>query len=251
MALKTNLVSYWKLEETSGTRVDAHGSNDLTDVDTVTSGTGKIDTAADFERTNTEWLTITDAAQSGLDLTSDCSFNLWQNLESLPTGGAQYSYISKFLSTGNQRSYILYLVESAGTITLNFLSYTNGSTGTTKTVTWAPSTATWYMVTMTYTAAAGEVRFYVDGTQLGTTQTGAGTSIFNGTAPFDIGDVNQFGTLGFDGLLDEVSVHSRVLSDSEITEIYNAGAGLSYDSWDAGGATPTYRRSNLTLLGVS
>jgi len=34
-SLATNLVSYWELEEASGTRVDSHGSNDLTDNNTV------------------------------------------------------------------------------------------------------------------------------------------------------------------------------------------------------------------------
>ena len=33
--LKTNLVSWWDLEEASGARVDSHGSNDLTDNNTV------------------------------------------------------------------------------------------------------------------------------------------------------------------------------------------------------------------------
>ena len=35
----TDLVSWWELNEESGTRVDAHGSNDLADNETVLYGT--------------------------------------------------------------------------------------------------------------------------------------------------------------------------------------------------------------------
>src|SRR6056300_304684 len=49
----TDLVSFWKLDEASGTRVDAFGSNDLTDNNTVGQGTGTVyANAADFERSN-------------------------------------------------------------------------------------------------------------------------------------------------------------------------------------------------------
>ena len=39
-ALKTSLEAWWELDEDSGTRVDSHGSNDLTDNNTVTANTG-------------------------------------------------------------------------------------------------------------------------------------------------------------------------------------------------------------------
>ncbi len=39
-ALKTSLVSYWNLNEPSGNALDAHGSNDLTDTNTVTNAAG-------------------------------------------------------------------------------------------------------------------------------------------------------------------------------------------------------------------
>jgi hypothetical protein len=37
---KVGLESYWNLDESSGTRVDSHGTNDLTDNNTVLSGAG-------------------------------------------------------------------------------------------------------------------------------------------------------------------------------------------------------------------
>jgi hypothetical protein len=40
--LLTGLISFWPLTETSGTRVDVHGSNDLTDNNTVTGNPGVV-----------------------------------------------------------------------------------------------------------------------------------------------------------------------------------------------------------------
>ena len=58
----TNLVSYWKLDEASGNALDAHGTNTLTDSNTVTSAAGKIGDSRHFTRTVPEYFTIADNA---------------------------------------------------------------------------------------------------------------------------------------------------------------------------------------------
>jgi len=70
------LTAYWNLDETSGTRYDSVGSNDLTDNNTVTSRTGKNNNAADFDDANSECLNI---ASVGVDLqpTSSVAISLW------------------------------------------------------------------------------------------------------------------------------------------------------------------------------
>ena len=83
MALKTNLVSYWKMEEASGSRVDVHGSNDLTDNNTVLNATGISGNGADHERDTSEWLSIAHASQTNLDVTTgDFSISCWIKRES-------------------------------------------------------------------------------------------------------------------------------------------------------------------------
>jgi hypothetical protein len=53
MALIDNLVSYYKLDETSGTTVeDAYGSNDGTNDGATVNVAGKINTAYDFDGDN-------------------------------------------------------------------------------------------------------------------------------------------------------------------------------------------------------
>ena len=62
MALTDNLVSWWELDEASGTRNDAHGSNHLTDGNTVAQVAGKVGNAAQFVAANAESLSIADNA---------------------------------------------------------------------------------------------------------------------------------------------------------------------------------------------
>lgn len=54
--LKTDLVSYWNLTEASGTRNDAHGTNNLTDNNTVTTAPGPYATPATDGQTVRRWL---------------------------------------------------------------------------------------------------------------------------------------------------------------------------------------------------
>jgi hypothetical protein len=66
MALTDNLIAFWGLEEASGTRNDAHGSNHLIDNNTVGSATGRVGTCANFDRFTDEHLSIVDNAALSL-----------------------------------------------------------------------------------------------------------------------------------------------------------------------------------------
>src|SRR5262245_2022186 len=56
------LMAHWRLEEASGTRVDAHGGNNLGDINTVGQAAGKLGNAASFLAASEESLTIGDNA---------------------------------------------------------------------------------------------------------------------------------------------------------------------------------------------
>ena len=224
MALRDSLISWWELNESSGSRVDAHGSNDLSDINTVLAATGKQGNGADFEATNSEALTISDASQSGLDITGDFSVSLWLNGE---TAGGNGVLFSKWLTTGDQRSYALFWW-SSGNVLRTYISSDGTNANTSKiSVSGALSGSTWYHVVFVYDASAGEVTLYIDGTATGVGATGHKTSIHSGSAQFALGDASgDFGYL--DGILDEVAIWSRTLTSGEVSELYNSGAGLSY-----------------------
>jgi len=230
--LPTNLVSYWGLEESSGTRYDLHGSNDLTDNNTVVGATGKIGNGADFERGNSESLSIADNAS--LSITGDFSISAWIKLESLPSvAGEQYNIITKFATgAGNPRGY--YLAVNGGN-ELNVL-YRNASDQTTAIA--AQSNAfdsgdlgTWVHVACAVDVSAATAALYINGSSVTATVTeGSATSIVDSTAAFHMGSFDTGGaTTGyFDGVIDELGIWSRILTSGEITALYNGGDGLPY-----------------------
>ena len=229
MALIDNLISYWKLDETSGTRADSHGSNDLTDNNTVGSATGIINNGADFESTNSEFLSITDAAQSGLDLGAggtDFSISFWFNAESLPSSGQYRTWFWKWVGGTNNRQYVIDLTNASGTYKSSILLSSTGSAGAySSEVNFSTSfsTATWYHFVYVYDASAGELKAYVNAS-LEVTHTGTPTSIFDGNGDFKVGAGQGY----IDGVLDEVGVWDRTLDTTEISSLYNGGSALAY-----------------------
>lgn len=226
--LTTSLVSYWELEEASGTRMDSHGSNDLTDNNTVGQGTGIQGNCADLESANSEYLDISDGSQSGLDLGGDMAFSFWFNAESFPA--TSHGVISKWLNNTSTSS--AYFVALGATYIELQLQNGTSTTSLDKATTF--STATWYHVVINYDISAGTVEFFVNGSSIGTAS-GGPASINNGNESFKIG-VLRTGIWPFDGLIDEVGVWSKVLTSTEVTDLYNSGAGIPYD---AGGVAPT------------
>lgn len=225
MALTTNLVSYWKLDESSGNAADSVGSNTLTNNNTTPFVAAKINNGADMENSSAQSFSITDASQTGLDITGDMSISLWVNLESAPSGDVMY-FVTKYKAGGNN-SYAFDYQDSAGTKNLLFANSFNGTADVAVTVAQTLTLGSWFHLVAVYTAAAGSCQFYVNGSSLGT-PTGLGTSIFNGTADFSLGGQDGGSSVKFDGIMDEVGVWSRTLTSGEVTTLYNGGAGISY-----------------------
>lgn len=224
MALIDSIVSYWKLDESSGNAADSAGSNTLTNAN-VTYTTGKINNGATFDSTS-DTLSIADASQSGLDITGNFSISMWVNFTTLPASG-EYQYLySKWASTGNQRGIHIYYYNPAGTRQLTVDLSADGSTAETIASNQSFSTSTWYHVVFTFTAATSKYNFYVNASALGE-QTGAKTAILNNTAAASIGN-EPTDTKNIKGMIDEVGIWSKVLSGTEVTELYNSGSGFSY-----------------------
>src|SRR3990167_5190383 len=215
MALTDNLVAYWTLDESSDgsgavTREDSTASNnDLTDNNTTASGTGIISNGADFERANTEYLSITDAAQTGLDLAGDFTMKLWVNFESIPANDEYYTFMSKFATSNRQ--YAFFLGKESDVVKLLSFIGDGVNDGDQDTVTWTPSTATWYMVTLRYTHATLKIDFSVNASAQGAQQTSS-VSLGAGGAAFRMGETEIASRL-MDGILDEAGVWSRRLTD--------------------------------------
>lgn len=225
--LLTNLISYWPLDEASGNALDVHGANDLTDTNTVGAAAGKVNGARDFELANTEYFTIADNADvSTGDI--DWSIQAWVNLESTGTtqmivakdtdggGASERGYILYYNTIANRFSFDVFKFD--GSLIAQVLSDTFG----------ALSTGTWYLVHAWHDATNDLVGISVNGGTPDTDST-AGVAPNNGNADFRIGGRAYSGfENNFDGLIDEVALWKRLLTDGERVWLYNAGTGREY-----------------------
>lgn len=239
MALTDDLIAFWELEEASGTRNDAHGSNHLTDNNTVLSAAGLVGTAGDFETSATEYLSLSDNAALSLGSDQAFTFAVWVNAESF---GANRTILAKDTGGGSTREYAMYY-QNGGT--LFWFAIWDGS-GTFRAVSasthGAPSTATWYLIIGWHDPVGNVVGISVNDVSNTTAHT---TGTRDTTAEFRIGSGS--GSPNWDGLIDQVGFWKRVLTSDERTALYNSGAGLSYAALSGGGGATSILRHMLML----
>ena len=218
--IKDNLVAWYDLEETTGTRVDAHSTYDLTENGTIGSITGVVGTAAYHTANDTNSLYHPDDA--AFDITGDLTVAGW--IDSSTIGAGYTSIIGKINGTGNQRSYLLYRSSSK----LRFLVSSDGTSGgnTIAESTASISANTWYFVVGVF-KANDVVELWVDGASA-VTPVAAPASLHSGTARLELFSFNDGGVGTERANLDSVAIWSRALSSGEISTLYNSGSGVAY-----------------------
>ena len=229
-AIINRLVSHWRLDESSGNRVDANYTNDLTPNNAPGSTPGVIGNAATFHAASSQWLSH--ATNPSLDIFSNASsvvralsIVVWFKLDSLPSSGNWYNLVAK-QGPSDQGDYWL-AVDSGGHIRWTISNQRNGAVVlSTATV----GTGGWHMAAATLDPTFGGTLYVsVDG---GAQDSAAVSSMtLNGDAhDFTIGayDPTATNTQFFDGAIDSVSYWWRTISTGDITSLYNTGAGLDY-----------------------
>ncbi len=221
MSLLTSLVSYWKFDESSGNAADSYGVNTLTNNNTATYTTGIINNGTDLEASSSQYFSIADASQAGLDFTTDFSFSFWAKPETIAGG----SYIiAKCTGLSTQCIYRVILTSSSLTLAIGTSPSTaDGQAFTGLTV----PTGVFQHYVLTYDLSAGEATLYVN-RELHSTLSGFPTSLINSTSAFTIGS-NADPSAFFDGIIDEVGAWARILTPSEARALYGVGAGWSFD----------------------
>lgn len=226
MALTDNLVSYWKFDESSGNAADSVGSNTLTNNGTTGYTPAKINNGIAVDSTS-KYLSILDSVQTGLDITGSLSISFWVKFATggLPGSGEGLTLCRKYDSPS--RSYYCLLYNNAGSQELSFYftdEYNVADKGI-GIVGWSPSVNTWYHIVMVFDASVPSIKFFVNGSQQGTTQTPAINSIFAGSSDIFI---MRSGGAGQNYIADEYGIWSRTLSADEVANLYRGGAGWQY-----------------------
>lgn len=194
--------------------------NILTAASTVSTTEALGTYSLDLESSSSQYASITDASQTGLDITTLGTIAAWVRLESQPATNSTYSIVAKYNASPNY-SYRLRYTDTSGVLTLRFSQSDNGDGVGERFVTQTLSNDTWYHIAVTFSGSGGDnrVRFYVNGVQVGSDQTAFNQNIYNGTSPFTIGAGEALGE-HLDGLIDDVRVWTRELTSSEISSLY-------------------------------
>jgi len=223
--LLTNLISYWKLDEASGNAVDSQGSNTLTNFNTVDFNAGKINNGADFGSANTnKYLEVSN--NLGID-GGVISMNLWVNITTIPTSGNVAHLIVQGNNVSKTINFMRYF-NDGGTLKIQFSRGKNDVGDQLVQHTYTLTTGTWFMLTYTYDGTT--ITAYIDGTSVGTAAaSGDGTGVMTFVNGVRLARHTLTGGASYlSGKLDEVGAWNKTLTASEVTTLYNGGAGLSY-----------------------
>lgn len=226
-ALTTNLVAYYKLDESSGNPADATGnSRTLTNNGTTGYIAALINNGGNQGAANsTKYFSRSDSLSVGTANASIWSYNIWTKQYSDPAASGIFSFMG-FIGSG-QKQLDTYYFNNAGTFFLRFNEF-NGATGEQLDFALgsALSHSSFEMISVVKNGTS--VTAYRNCVSLGT-QTilqadgdpARGPLYGMGRAVFDVGGFNS-------AIFDEVGIWTRALSVAELCQLYNGGVGLPY-----------------------
>ncbi|MGH7410861.1 MAG: DUF2341 domain-containing protein, partial [Candidatus Methylomirabilis sp.] len=233
----------WHLGEASNTtRQDSTcNNNDVADTTNVAGVTGKIAGAADF--VPTDYLEISDAAQTGLEPTTAFTLEAWAKSNSTITN---QSVLSKHTSTSNQRQWVLRWSDDRHSLLVSYdglADNTYNSSGVTL------GTGTWYYLLVVYNSPNAD--FYLDGTYKNTRAT-LGGAPFNGTGPFNIGSRASGSTQAFNGSIDEARVSNVARSAAWISAQHKSMTDvfITFGAAEAQGSSVSYFSPDAATAGM-
>lgn len=198
----SSLKAYWAAEDDN----DSKGSNNLSDNNGTGSGTGKIMDGWDFQQSMSHFKNIADNADMSVGGT-DYTISYWFK----PTSLAALDMIAAKGTT--------YFCTLRTTGTSNFGFEDVGQVGCASSV--AVSTGNWYHVVNRFKTSDNSCSIVVN-------NSAPDTGTFTTPPTDEGGDFNvgcYQGILFFaDGVMDELLFTKRLLTDAEVTALYNSGA---------------------------
>lgn len=214
--LTNGLIEYWRLDESSGTRSGVLGVENLTPTNGVASASGIITNAISLNGSNQYVIGTTNGA---LAFSGSFSWSVWANPSAL---SGQQILVSKWSSTGeydlfydnNVHQWLFYISDSGN------VSHHVGVSAT-------PTLGNWYHITAWFDAPGQTVNLAIEGVGTNSVSTGAVT----------VGDKAQLFWIGaeqnslfWNGLIDEVGVWNRVLTDDERLSLYCSARSYPWPS---------------------
>jgi Concanavalin A-like lectin/glucanases superfamily len=225
--LNAGLIHYWKLDESSGDAQDAVGNMTMTNINSTQFVAGKINNGADFELDSQNYLqSNSNLTNSTLTSYTSC---FWTKIESQPVFPAGFTPFAVYDAAGViDVLYGDFDFPSGMKLALRHFdspsSYVLSAYFTTLEVaTFHHICGSWDGVNLKLFLNGNHVASSVATTLVPSSER-LGTAIGGQPLPVNVSRPNS----SVDGIVDEVGFWARVLSASEISQLYNGGAGRSY-----------------------
>lgn len=228
--LLNGLVAYWKLEETSGTRYDSHGSYDLTENVGIDSGVGVKGNCAVSNSTYYDERSLLISPAPYDSVNSSWSLSFW-----ISTVDGQEA-IQMFPNAWGSCC-LFTIVDIDGDRTLLGQVWHDGGAGGIYT---DVSKSGVYVegfvhVSITHDLPTKTVKVYYNGIEEHSFSYSSYLNSVDGGGNFENTILSMFAG-DFDGInyagpgkLDEVGIWDRVLTASEVSALYNGGSGITYE----------------------
>lgn len=211
------LIDYWKLDETTGNRLNSVSSRNMAPVNTVTSVAGKIGNAVSIA-SSPNYMTVVDANLTSLDWAS--GFSVWGWLYVPSPYSGRNTILSK--ADGAAADWILYS-DSVSSLQMYVADSVSGDSIAVETT--SLTLDAYHFFAGRYNSSTKKAELQIDG---GTWRV-AGNTLANG--PKNIKgrlNIGMWGGLYGKAYYDEVGLSMRYLTNEEVAALYAAGAGATY-----------------------
>lgn len=220
--LSANLVSYWKLDETSGDAADSVGSNALTNHNAVTYSAGLLNNAANFGNDGV-FRSLRRAGSLGLTVDQAKTFSFWLKMNHDTDSNEEWPLQIGFYdgSTNTSGSVVFSYQGSTNNLYLNKGDNNGHNSRITHTITLG--TNAWHHLVGTTDGTTWKL--YVDGALVGTAPdyvNNGGNGTFS-PAFFALGAIDRPNRFN----IDEVGVWSRALSAGEVNLLFGNAYGVA------------------------
>ena len=217
--LLNGLQVYYKLENLT----DSSGNSlTLTNHGTVTFTAGKVNNAANFVSASSQYLSHADATAYRMG-TGDFSYAFWVKFTESTTralldygiSGSSAGYAVDTVNIGGSSMAFQIAVSDGSRLAYPFINTTH-----------AWNDGNWHLLVVTC-SRSGNMVVYVDNVIDGLVSLSTATGSVNSINGFALG-ANYAGGILFNGSMDEFGLWNRVLTSTEITHLWNGGAGTTY-----------------------
>lgn len=230
MALRDNLVAYYKLDESSGSAYSSVGTHTLTNTGTTPYVVGKLWSCIDFWSSNT----TKELRLTGDNLWIDgwsISMSAWVNVNTAPASNVYQFFVSQGSAT-SKAGYELWYHNAAWTLKVGFWRDPFWGALTGPEPTYTLTIGTWFHLVLTYDWT--NVEWFINGVSQGKVANSGNGSYGGSIDAFGIGGYCEFAlNQTASAKVDEVGVWNRAITQNEILEIYNAGRGFTFPFLDS------------------